>query len=313
MSNMIASSRIPVIFVTAGDENYGAILKSLVRSIRRHPQSTWIPIVVFDLGIGEETRKWLTEHGARCVVPDWDHHFDPPLPNYFKAMVSRPHLPKYVPEAEIIVWLDADTWVQDWRAIEMLIQGAKAKGFAIVPECDRSYTPIYNDSLYISYQFDWIRQCFNDDIARNLFAYPLINCGVFAARVDAPHWNLWSSALSSSFGRKILFVSEQTVLNVVLRTSGLPFSQLPSTCNWICFRAPPLCSDDGTLLLTPELPHEAIGIVHLAGYSHKDKCNPTSLITLSNKNIKRPLSFLSAEEYADNIILDEDVVEKNNA
>ena len=305
MQNAESSARIPVTIVTAGDENYCDILKGLVRSIRCHPQSMWIPIVVLDLGFGDETKAWLSGQGARCVKPDWDHHFDPVLPEYFKAMVSRPHLPKYVPETDIIVWLDADTWVQDWSAVELLIEGAKTTGFAIVPESDRSYTPLYNDSLYISYQFDWFRQCFNDEIARNLFSYPLINCGVFAARVDAPHWAAWAGALAESFGRKVLFVSEQTVLNVVLRTFGLPFSQLPAKCNWICFRAPPRCSEDGRTLLTPELPHEPIGIVHLAGYSYKDKQNPLTLTTVQGKKVMRSVCFMAEAESLGNIVIEE--------
>lgn len=277
---------------TAANEKYRGILSGLVASIRSRPQSAGVPIVVLDLGLGEETKAWLARHGARCVVPDWDFPFDRPMPDYFKAMVSRPHLPKYIPEAETIVWLDADTWVQDWSAIDLLLQGAAASGFSIVPELDRSYTPMYDGGPYINHQYGWLKDCFDEEMARKLCYYPLINCGVFAARADAPHWHAWASTLADSFRRVVLFISEQTCLNVVLRTSGLPVSLLPATCNWICYRAQPFCTPDGRTLLDPQVPHAPLGIVHLAGYAYDKKDNPLPLKTPDGGTVSRPLTFV---------------------
>lgn len=289
---MTGSRTHPFAFATAANEKYRGILSGLVQSIRAHPQSAGVPIVVLDLGLSPETRDWLAGQGARCVVPDWDFAFTQPMPDYFKAMVSRPHLPKYVTEAETIIWLDADTWVQDWRAIELLLQGAAECGFSIVPEIDRSYTPMYDNGPYINYQFGWFKECFDEATARQLCYYPLINCGVLAGRADAPHWNAWATRLAESFGRVVLFISEQTTLNVVLRTSGLPVSYLPSTCNWICYRSMPYCTADGRTLLDPHVPHEPLGIVHLAGYSHEKKDNPMELRTPEGGVVSRPLAFL---------------------
>lgn len=290
---MSSFPRVPVVIATAANEKYRSILEGLVRSIRRHPQSAGVPIVVLDLGLGDDTRAWLAGQNARCVVPDWDFPFDRPMPEYFKAMVSRPHLPKYMPEAETIIWLDADTWVQDWRAIDLLLAGAAEAGFAITPELDRSYTPMYDNGPYINHQFGWIRDCFDEETARKLCYYPLINCGVFAARADAPHWRAWSSTLAESFRRVVLFISEQTVLNVVLRTSGLPLSLMPATCNWICYRAQPFCTADGRTLLDPQVPHEPLGIVHLAGYAYDKKDEPLALPVPGGGVVSRPLTYVS--------------------
>jgi len=214
------------------------------------------------------------------------------MPEYLKAMVSRPRLPHYVRGAEILVWLDADTWVQRWDAIELLLQGADATGFAIVPEIDRSYTPFYDGQPLATSLFDWYRTCFDEATARELFLYPLLNCGVFAARSDAPHWGVWARLLDESLRRATLFVSEQTALNVALRTRGLPVSQLPSRCNWICYRAPPLCTADGRELLDPQLPHTPLGIVHLAGYHYETKEAPKALATPEGGTVTRPLSYV---------------------
>ncbi|WP_238474886.1 hypothetical protein [Azospirillum cavernae] len=280
----------PFAIATAGDGAYFPLLQGLVRSIRAFPQGAGVPIVVLDLGLGTEERRWLTDEGARLVAPGWDHPFDRPMPEYFKAMVSRPHLPRHVPDAAVILWLDADCWVQDWSAIELLLAGAAATGFAIVPELDRAYTPFYDGAPYAHHLHDWYKACFDEATARRLFAYPLLNCGVFAARRDAPHWALWARLLAESLRRTVLFVSEQVALNLALRTGGLPFSQLPARCNWICFRATPFSSADGRLLLEPELPHAPLGILHLAGYPLPRKQDPHTLSTPDGGTVTRPLS-----------------------
>lgn len=284
---MTAAHRFAI--VTAGDDAYLPLLQGLVRSIRGCPQGAVAPIVVLDVGLGPAARDWLGAQDVRCVAPGWDHRPDRPVPEYMKAMLSRPHLPRHVPDAEIILWLDADCWVQDWSAVDLLLRGAEATGFAIVPELDRSYTPLYNGTPYALHLHEWYKACFDEATARHLCAYPLLNCGVFAARRDAPHWDLWGRLLADSLRRTVLFVSEQVALNVALRTGGLPFSQLPATCNWICFRAPPLCSDDGRVLLEPQLPHAPLGIVHLAGYHHARKAEPHSLSTPGGGTVTRPL------------------------
>lgn len=283
------------VIASAATDAYMPLLKGLVASIRRWPHGRAVPIAVLDCGLRPEAQHWLAENGVDCVRLGWDHAFARPMPDYFKAMVARPHLPRHIPrplpDAAIIVWLDADCWIQDWAAIDLLLQGAAREGFAIVPELDRSYTPFYGEASYVAHLDAWYQACFDREIAQTLCVHPLLNCGVFAARRDAPHWAVWADLLADSFGRAVLFVSEQIALNVALRTRGLPVSLLPATCNWICHRALPRCSEDGRLLLEPELPHAPLGIVHLAGFHHLLKDAPHDLRTPAGRIVRRALVF----------------------
>jgi hypothetical protein len=276
---------------SAGDDKYIAILQGLIRSIRAVPQGAGVPIVVLDLGFGANSLAWLAGQGVRCVVPDWDHKFNGIPPTYYKAMVSRPHLPKYVDEGDTIVWLDADTWIQDWSAIDLLLQGADASGFAIVPELDRSYSPMYGEHPYLSSLFDWYKRCFDEETARRLYVYPLLNCGVFAAKVNAPHWRSWAELMAQSLERAILFVNEQTALNVLLHSGRVPVSLLPAACNWICARSQPFVSEDGRTLLEPQIPHAPLGIVHLAGYDYNTKDRLFTLSTPGGGKVERALLY----------------------
>ncbi|HYC03486.1 MAG TPA: hypothetical protein VED40_09350 [Azospirillaceae bacterium] len=279
--------------VSAADDGYLPLLQGLIASIRATAAGCAVPITVLDLGIGPAGRHWLEARQVRRVMPEWDHAFRRPMPDYYKAMVSRPHLPKYVADAGTIVWLDADCWVQDWQAVELMVAGAEREGFAIAPELDRSYSPFYEGVSYATHLRAWYRACFDEATAERLGDYPLLNCGVFAARADAPHWRLWATLLARSLDQVTLFVSEQTALNVALRTSGLPCCLLPASCNWICYRALPHCSADGHRLLDPQLPHTQLGIVHLAGFPRDSKAEPRRLATPEGGWVTRPLSFMA--------------------
>ena len=73
----------------------------------------------------------LTRSGERVqlVAPGWDFDFPgrESAPNYLKAEFSRPFLPRHFPGYEMYFWLDADAWVQEWRAVDIYCAAA-AKG-----------------------------------------------------------------------------------------------------------------------------------------------------------------------------------------
>ena len=47
--------------------------------------------------------------------------------------LAKPWLDQLFPNYDTIVWLDGDTWVQDYNAIELLLGAARAGALAIVP------------------------------------------------------------------------------------------------------------------------------------------------------------------------------------
>jgi len=255
------------IIVTAATSGYFPLLEGLIGSIL--PQSSQVDIGVLDLGLTDAQRKSLKRQGVIVKVAKWDCDLSifPVKPaNHFKAMTARPNLPSYFPGYPIIVWLDCDSWVQDWGAVDLLIATAETTGFSIVPEIDRAYTPFLGDATVIEWIFSCYGRCFGSEAARQFGHYPLINSGVFAARSDAPHWHDWKLALQDSLKRlkEPYFFSEQTALNYTIRKANLPTAWLPSRCNWVCSRAHPM-TRDGIVLIDPNPPYDTLGIVHLTG------------------------------------------------
>ncbi len=239
-----------------------------MRSIESTAISENIDLGLLDLGLNNDQTATFKRRGISVVAPEWDvdlslFHVRPK--NFFKGMTARPHLRKYFPGYDVYLWMDADTWVQDWSGIRLYISSALTHGLAATPEIDRSYSSTYGNLSVISWRHNWITRCFNTQVANKLAAFPIVNCGVFAARADAPHWDFWANILAEIFKhkREALFFAEQTALNVVIRESGIATALLPAICNWMCNRALPSCSDDGIELREPHPPFQRIGVVHL--------------------------------------------------
>ena len=89
-----------------------------------------------------------------------------PPPDFLRAMTARPHLPSYFPDYDIYIWIDADCWVQDWRAVSMLGLAAKDYGFSVVAECDRSYFPSWDRGPFLEFNYDCLLRCFGEELAQ---------------------------------------------------------------------------------------------------------------------------------------------------
>src|SRR6478735_102478 len=134
------------IIVSAADSKYYELLIDLISSIEDSKGNFDVAIGVLDVGLTADQRRTLSGRVRHVVTPDWDYQFSASAtaPQHLKAMTARPYLPKYFPGYDVIMWMDADTWVQKWSAVELYFDKANAKGLAICQELDRSYDNIYN-------------------------------------------------------------------------------------------------------------------------------------------------------------------------
>jgi len=124
------------IIVTSADSKFFELVQGTILSIREKPQGYYLDIGFLDTGCTPEQLQWISQYVDHIVEPSWNYNVpnSSSQPSYLKALVSRPFLPKYFPGYEVYIWIDADAWLQDWFAIELLTLGARRKGFSIVPE-----------------------------------------------------------------------------------------------------------------------------------------------------------------------------------
>jgi hypothetical protein len=196
---------------------------------------------------------------------------------------ARPFLPKYFPDYDTIMWMDADTWVQQWKAVEAYFAGADKRGLAVSQELHRSYANVYNNNDSRNLFTSELRGGFGDEIARQIWMLPMINSGCFAMRADCEHWQRWAERLGDAIRRSVFgHLTEQTALNVAIYTQKTWPCFMPAQFNWLCSHAIPQFDESRGLYVEPELPHDEIGIIHMSGgrhlYSGSDLSYSQSLI-----------------------------------
>lgn len=253
------------IIVTGADNRYAALMREMISSVRRFPQSAGIDIGVLDCGFDTSDRDWCLSQTVQIVEPGWDVAFATGLevaPS-FRAMTARPYLRRYFPGYETYLWLDADVWVQDWAAVALLCDAARLGDIALVPEVHRSYRNFRDgrDDFEAANGAAYA-EAFGAETAARLIRRPLNNAGVFAIAAVSPAWDVWADLLADAARRSANMV-DQIALNVAIYDRGLSEVRLPATCNWIAHLATPAWDRDRGFFVDPDPPHDVIGILHL--------------------------------------------------
>ena len=120
-------------FVSAGDSLYFNLLVELLESLKATRLYKNQPINLIDCGFSETEKKYLKSHFMVKEIkdPGWDIPLQEEFPNGFKAMVARAFLPKHFPGYQYYFWIDADSWIQDERALVNFITNAERVGLGI--------------------------------------------------------------------------------------------------------------------------------------------------------------------------------------
>lgn len=259
------------IVITAGNVAFFELAQGCIQSIRDRSEGRDVTLGFLDLGCSDEQRAWLSTHVEFVRTPEWEFEFPnrDKVPSYLCGLLARPFLRRYFPDRDVYVWLDADAWVQDWRAVELLMQGARRRqGLAIVPELDRGFQMQYGHlPRWWEIVEGWYAEAFDRDLAQQLRSFPLLNAGVFALHEKAPHWSVWEMCLREALRRGCTLLTDQMALNLVVYGQGLfPRTELlPAWVNWTCHAGLPAWDAAKSQLVEPYLPHTPIGILHLTG------------------------------------------------
>ena len=260
-----------LLVASGSDSGYFPLLRDMVQSLLAHRQN--VAIGILDFGLAPDQRAWLADRVTHLVRPGWDLDFPDRerTPETRKAQLSRPFLRRHFPGYATYLWIDADAWLQDWRAIELYVAAAGHDKLAITPEIDRSYKRHYKRPKLFGWTLSWkcYREAFGWRVADRLGRNPFLNCGVFALHHDAPHWDAWARVIARVAQRTRFFYIEQTALNYVIFAEGLPANLLPAYCNWMPGDATPAFDAAHGRFVEPYAPHEVIGVMHLAGEAQK--------------------------------------------
>ncbi|MEA2739133.1 MAG: hypothetical protein QOH05_2440 [Acetobacteraceae bacterium] len=264
------------ILITGGDAAYFPMIQELHQSIRAASPATPPALGVIDAGLTEDQVRTRRESGAIVARPSDLAGFPAGALRKRPALavnLGKLWLDQLFPDHETIVWLDGDTWVQDYAAIDLLLGAAGTGALAIVPGGGRFWErPIdvrwllgglWGLAQIRSFNFkNGARAGLSLRVLRDLGPRPLLNAGVFALRTDAPHWRTMRQWQAKILPRGKPFTSDQIAMALAIHTDGLPLELLPDTCNYITqWRVDPSVP----ALVEYYYPYPRVGIVHLAG------------------------------------------------
>jgi hypothetical protein len=252
--------------VSATDAVLFDLLLGLIQSIRACPESRDVEVCVLDVGMTPEQVSQLAPMVTRVVKAQWDFEFEgrEVRPSWYKAMFARPCLPRYFPDYELLIWIDADAWLCNWDAMALLLAARETRGIVIVPELDRTYSYCFHkrsgvlDNVATTY-----RESFGDEAASKYTDMPILNAGVFAMRRDLPFWDIWAEILAEALRRRVRVLIEQCALNLGIYSGRIAADFLPSWCNWNVANSVPVLDPKTRRLFVPAMPYEPISICHL--------------------------------------------------
>jgi hypothetical protein len=265
------------IVVTGGDSVYFPLIEELHRSILAVGPKTLPAFGVIDAGLTADQSSRLAQAGVRVVRPAC-------LPKAAQqtfgrrpalaANVGKLWLDELFPGFATLIWLDADTWVQDFAAVDLLHGAAQTGALAIVSDSGRYWERQIEVRWLLggvgglcqmrSFFFKNGRHTsLPRQVLRDLANRGLLNAGAFALRSVAPHWRAlraWQAKILGDGGK--IFTSDQLAMGLAVYIDRLPVELMPTSCNYIRpFRVN---------LRVPTIveffyPYRPVGIVHLAG------------------------------------------------
>lgn len=272
----MSGGRTGRVVVTGGDAGYFPLVDELCASVRAFRDASAVRIAVIDGGMtGEQLAHLASRWGAEVLEVGWG--FDIPERQRrrrpaLKVLTARTFLDRRLPDAETIVWMDGDTWVQDPAGLDLMFAGGGTGRLAVVSQASR-YAAKAMSLRWAGFGYAQVRSILYkgarrarlpERLARQVGDKPTFNAGVFALARDAPHWEAWRRRQAECLKHGRVFTSDQLALGIIVHADGLPAELMPETCNYMGPNW--AASADGRMLVERYLPNAPVGIVHMAGY-----------------------------------------------
>ena len=277
------------VIISLADANYFELLNDLIDSIKRFKESDNSAICILDAGLTKEQKEILSLKVDEIKSAEWDievSDFKVKGKEWLKSQVSRAFLPKYFPNYEKYLWIDADAWVNSWETIELYYKGCEKNKLSIATSADRAYGRVLRAEWFLgsfarikSQNYKHAKSSgFSESIARQVALKPHLNIGVFALEANAPHWQIWQKNLKIALSAGKIWGSEQIAMNITIYCDQQEVEILPAYCNWTLIEALKFDTKQNTLV-EPYLPNHKIGIVHFAGKNNDHIRNNKNFIS----------------------------------
>lgn len=197
-------------FVTAGgsDSPYYECLIQLLESLRATQLYKHIPIMLIDAGLNDDHKNFLinTFGPVTIIDPGWDVD----VPKYaqtssgkrsingLKACCARPFIPKHFPGYRYYFWLDTDTWIQDERSLDLMIDQAVRQGVSATIHFAGRLDNNFTDSWWDNVSKEWSPPEFREFLQGK----KVIAGGAFCLDVETGAFDYWQQYFVNIFNFK---------------------------------------------------------------------------------------------------------------
>jgi len=261
--------------VTLADSNYFELLVELIESIKSFEQSKEVAICILDAGLKENELEILKKQVDEVKKANWD--IDVPKfkvlgKEWLKSQVSRAFLPEYFPNFQKFLWIDCDAWVNDWESVQLYFKACDNGKLGI----SQTIAPGYKILSKVKWVFGKLaviksqnykhakKSGFAEQEARKIAFSPHLNIGVFSLEKNSPCWQVWRENLRRALKSGSIFGSEGLAINLSVYVNNIETEFLPLLHNWIASNVLPKFDTNLNSFVEPYLPHNKIGIMHLA-------------------------------------------------
>ncbi len=292
--------------VTLADSNYFPLLEELIHSIRKFKQSEDIDICVLDAGLTSDQIELINTQVNEIKNAEWDIEipFYKKGKEWLKSQVSRAFLPKYFPNYEKYLWIDCDAWINSWSCIDNYFKACENNKLGITQSIGPGYKSLAKVN-WIFGKFALIKtqnykhaksSGLPEKDARKIAFAPHLNIGVFSLMKNSPCWDVWQGNLKKTLSQGRVFGSEGLAINMSVYIDEVETEFLPINHNWITSHILPIYDESNKTFKEPYIPHNEIGIMHLAAGIWKngvdmrvDKNIKVNIKSLDGKILKKSL------------------------
>jgi hypothetical protein len=261
--------------VSLADSNYFELLKELILSIKKFPESKNISICILDAGLNSNQLDYLKKNVDSVKKANWNIEipfYKTAGKEWLKSQVSRAFLPNYFPEYDKYLWIDCDAWVNSWECIDNYFKACDNNKLGITQTIGPGYRILskvkWLFGKYAEIKSQNYKHAKSSGIgeidARKLAFAPHLNIGVFSLMKKSPSWEIWQKNLKKTLSKGKIFGSEGLAINISVYIDNISTEFLPLNHNWILSNLLPKYNLDKKTFIEPNIPNYEIGIMHLA-------------------------------------------------
>ena len=291
-----------ITIVSGGDTKYFQLLKELAHSVRDKPEGKDINIVFLDGGLSKENINYFKNLNINVITPGWCNSLAERRArgrDFLKINIAKLYLDQLIPNTEIIIWVDADAWIQNFEFINLYNLVARKNKLAIVSQASRLQPQHIQYRKWFFHQLVELRNILYKNARRSglkiseiksLQARPTLNAGSYALHIDAPHWKQFRFWQNEILKKGRLFTSDQLAMGLTIYHDNFSYEALPDICNYM---GPWRYSNEDNVFVDYYAPYNPVSVMHLAGQDlhRSDLDHKVDILDLDDKKIQKSLRY----------------------